>query len=304
MQPKWKIKEQLVAALEKSLSSEAVVEHDVKLAILGQPGKWRQFDVVIRLGKPPREQILTVEVQDRSRPVNIDQVRAWLAKMEEVGGHGLVCVSKAGFEGAVKYEVSHKLGPRVRLLTLTDADSSAFSWQAFTLVPTLVRINFDILDLIPRAPDYVLERVGELITVNLGDCRVSNSPDEEGKELINWVGDCISAKDPLSQLSLEAIGKPVHVTLEINAQEVPLWLHFLGHHRQIKNWVIDVVIVGIQESMPIDFSKWEYRQEGFGSVAWIAVGTVATNPPVQFTFIALPKDDGQFGISVGMKYAI
>jgi len=63
----WKNLEHIVQLIEKSISPEAVVEHNQFLPVIGSPtGAKRQCDVVIRSGQKPRETITIVEVQDRN----------------------------------------------------------------------------------------------------------------------------------------------------------------------------------------------------------------------------------------------
>ena len=63
---KWKVVEHIVQLLEQSLSPGAKVESDVMLPVItSNIGAVRQCDVVIWTGKPPRETITIVEVQDR-----------------------------------------------------------------------------------------------------------------------------------------------------------------------------------------------------------------------------------------------
>ncbi|GGZ50215.1 hypothetical protein [Shewanella chilikensis] len=60
---KGKELELVIAAIEKGLSPDAIVEHDIFLPVLvSNSGRTRQIDVVIRQGKAPRETLTIVEV--------------------------------------------------------------------------------------------------------------------------------------------------------------------------------------------------------------------------------------------------
>lgn len=139
--PKWRLVERVVAVLEKSLTPDAQVLHDHKLPILtGASGRRRkrQFDVVIKSGKPPRETLTVVEVQDRSRAVGEDQLVAWHRKMQQVGAQHLICVSKKGFRSTAK-EFALSVGPTVRLVTLKELDAGVGPLQT-------VLGSFDIIE--------------------------------------------------------------------------------------------------------------------------------------------------------------
>lgn len=120
--PKWRLVERIVAVLEKSLTPEAEVRHDQKLPVLTTTGKRqrrRQFDVVIKTGKPPRETLTVVEVQDRSRVVGEEQLVAWHRKMQQVGAQHLICVSTKGFTASAR-DYARGAGPTVRLARLKE----------------------------------------------------------------------------------------------------------------------------------------------------------------------------------------
>jgi hypothetical protein len=134
-EPSWKAAEKLVAAIEKSLAPDATVEHDVQLPVLGQ-NRSRQCDVVLRVGKKPRDQFFIVEVQQRGSKPDINTFGGWLRKMEEVGASGLICVSEAGFPDSIIQDVAQRIGPKVRLITLNPQGEN-FDGLSLYLVPDL-----------------------------------------------------------------------------------------------------------------------------------------------------------------------
>ncbi|OGH17897.1 MAG: hypothetical protein A3C22_03485 [Candidatus Levybacteria bacterium RIFCSPHIGHO2_02_FULL_37_10] len=117
--PEWKLIEEIVAILEKSLTPDAKVEHNVWLPVVGRSGK-RQCDVVIRYGKHPRQSIAIVEVQKRKAKPEITTFHGWVTKMRKVGAQHLICVSVAGYPKSVIEEVELEHGSTVRLLTLEE----------------------------------------------------------------------------------------------------------------------------------------------------------------------------------------
>lgn len=117
---KWKLLERVVALLEGSLTPDCRVEHDVQMPELVL-GNLRQCDVLVRSGRPPRETLTLVEVQDRSRKPDLDKYRGWCAKRELIGAQHLICVSAKGFSASVIADAKLR-GPCVRLLTLKELE--------------------------------------------------------------------------------------------------------------------------------------------------------------------------------------
>jgi hypothetical protein len=110
--------EKLVQIIEQSIAPDAVVERNVKLPILSSnSGATAQCDIVIRTGKPPRETITIVEVQDRESPTTIGDFRNWQKKLEQVGAQHLYCVSRKPFPKSIK-EQTALTGHTIKLITL------------------------------------------------------------------------------------------------------------------------------------------------------------------------------------------
>jgi hypothetical protein len=120
-EPRWKIIQRVVALLEKSITPKAEVSHDVMLPDV-TTGHLRQCDVVLKLGRPPRQFVAIVEVQDRTSKVKIGTLGDWWQKMHAVGAQSLICVSTLDYPQSVKDEVAKKLGPSVTLVTLRELE--------------------------------------------------------------------------------------------------------------------------------------------------------------------------------------
>ena len=115
--------ERLVQVIEQSLAPGSIVERNIKLPVLNsKSGRTAQCDVIIRTGLPPRETITIIEVQDRLAPVDINDFRGWLEKLEEVGAQHLYCVSRKPFPESIK-ENATESGNKVKLVTLAEIDS-------------------------------------------------------------------------------------------------------------------------------------------------------------------------------------
>lgn len=115
----WKTAEHIAAMLEKAVSPDAMVQHNVFLPVIGRPNrKPRQCDVVVTYGKEPRTSRAIVEVQKRNRKPDITTFDGWVAKMREVGAQQLICVSEHGYPQSIIDKVALEIGPTVKLMTL------------------------------------------------------------------------------------------------------------------------------------------------------------------------------------------
>lgn len=132
----WLTIERLVQLIEKSISPDSIVEHDVKLPDLtSSTNAKRQCDIVIKSGNPPRQTITIVEVQSRTSKFNITFFQGLIQKMRDVGAQHLICVSTEGFTKTIK-EKAKDLGGTVRLVKLTKHDTHNFPINFF-------KINFE-----------------------------------------------------------------------------------------------------------------------------------------------------------------
>ena len=123
-EPHWRLVERIVASLEQVLVPGASVEHNRQLYD-SHADEWRQCDVVIRQGNPPRETITIVEVQDRpNNRVGLQTFEGWYKKREKLNAQHLICVSVKGFTKGVISE-ARNYGATVRLLELTELEENA-----------------------------------------------------------------------------------------------------------------------------------------------------------------------------------
>lgn len=131
-EPDWKYVEKIVSLLEKSLTPDAKVEHNVHLPVIGQPQREpRRCDAVITYGEAPRQSFAIVEVQKRKRKPEIDKFNGWVEKMREVGAHMLICVSAQGYPESIVSKVATELGPRVKLMTLKQLEETKIGGLIF-----------------------------------------------------------------------------------------------------------------------------------------------------------------------------
>lgn len=126
MEKHWLSVEKLVHLIEKSISPNSKVEHNVKLPDLTSTSKrLRQCDIVITSGTSKRPTITIVEVQDRTSKLNLNTFQGFEKKMEDVGAQHLICVSKKGFSKTI-IDKARTSGGKIRLVTLNKFEPKNF----------------------------------------------------------------------------------------------------------------------------------------------------------------------------------
>lgn len=120
MEKDWLSKEKIVSIIEKSISPNSIVQHNVRLIDLtSKKEKKRQCDIVIKSGTPNRQTTTIVEVQSRGCKFNINIFQGLVQKMRDVGAQHLICVSTKGFPDSI-IEKAKELGNTVRLIKLNE----------------------------------------------------------------------------------------------------------------------------------------------------------------------------------------
>jgi hypothetical protein len=110
--------EKLIALIEKSITPDARIEHDVQMPLLNsQNGSTTQCDIVIWSGKKPRETITIIEVQDRTSKIKPNDFRGWQKKLDEIGAQHLICVSRKPFPKSIK-ENALQSGNKIFLMNI------------------------------------------------------------------------------------------------------------------------------------------------------------------------------------------
>lgn len=293
----WKSAEQIAALLEKTLTPDANVRHNVLLPIVGRPDrKPRQCDVVVSYGKAPRESIAIVEVQKRSRKPDITTFHGWVAKMREVGAQQLICVSQHGYPASIIDEVASRIGPSVKLMTLRDLERGDGLSQ-LVMLPYRLHVTrvFDILavgtvgvrsvegaeEVLPEIsfsssdPAFSVTRGGPPLTMNeviaaaLDGANVSPRPPVLG----------------ITHLDADLPFKPEH----------DLWLHQGGTSFHVREWLVKVRVTFATEQRTtghVPVSHLVYRQEMLdGVLAWVASMSVEYEGEQRLINIAFKRDN-------------
>lgn len=288
----WRARERLVAMLEKCLSPDAQIQHDVRLPVLGR-SRTRQCDVVLRFGKAPRDSLTIVEVQKRNRRPDITTFHGWVAKMREVGAQQLICVSSLGYPQSIVDEVATRLGPTVKLLRLEDLAKGA-TLSPFHLFPNLLETKpkFSVVDLGPlriegpvpmfqmqlRLDEQVfsVEAEEQLISLDELIARALNATDEIAlpppHEMANWSKTVTANIDSSHQVKFHHDGKALHVA----------------------NLPVSVRITLDSRLTPIPVHELRYSQESLdGELAWVTRTTLQQQDrQVEITIVVKPDKDG------------
>lgn len=103
--PKWKVTENVVAAIERSLNAVQGARVIPNASIRERvSGVYRQVDVYVEIPTGPRVLRVGVEVRDKSAPLDLTEVEQLIAKLKKLDiDYGCV-VSRAGFTVTAKEE--------------------------------------------------------------------------------------------------------------------------------------------------------------------------------------------------------
>jgi hypothetical protein len=291
--PLWKYTERIVAILEKAISPDARVEHNVQMKVIGSPsGRTRQCDVVITFGKPPRQTIAIVEVQKRKKKPDINTFHGWYHKMQEVGAQQLICVSALGYPLSIIEEVATKIGPTVKLLTLEDLAEDKTLYGCF-LIPRLIVPNgkwkihdFGTIDLIGAVNSFEF-----ILDTNIKNFSVNNI--SERLSLNDIIRIFLNQKiivPPPHELSTSS----QHIKIVLDDSVHEFWFHHLDCKFRIKNWSIDLEIYYEPQEMPIPVTNLVYKQQSIdGVMAWVSIAQfVYEEQEHEINIIFKPDDNG------------
>jgi hypothetical protein len=276
-EPSWKAAEKLVAAIERALAPDAIVEHNVHLPVLGQD-RTRQCDVVLRIGKKPREQLFIIEVQQRGSKPDINTFGGWLRKMDEVGANGMICVSEAGFPDSILKDVAQRVGPKVRLITL-DPNNEFFDGQPCYLVPELVRSTYKIrnieitdIEFFDPAIRELFAQRNVLLSYERGKAFSHDGQNSSRFSTSAVAQQVVQTRDPFREVPDLKNGTIVQVNYACAIMDkAPLWLHADQGVFRLRAMTLRASVQRIDESEPMVYSKWSYAQEFHdGALAWIA----------------------------------
>ncbi|OWV73009.1 hypothetical protein ATY77_08365 [Rhizobium sp. R634] len=95
--------EMLAAALQRATIPDADVQWNVKVGT-------RQFDVLATIAAGMHKILIGYEVKNKTRPVAVDAIDAFVTKTRDAGVNKAVFVSRSGFQsGAITVAAKHNI---------------------------------------------------------------------------------------------------------------------------------------------------------------------------------------------------
>lgn len=136
--PKWKVVENVVAAIERSLAAvpgtRVIPNASVSERISGVP---RQVDVCVEIPTGPRVLRIGVEVRDKSTPLDLPEVEQLIAKLKKLELDYGCIVSRAGFTTAAKEDAVRN---GIELRTIVEIEKPSW-WLASTMTLDLRQVE-------------------------------------------------------------------------------------------------------------------------------------------------------------------
>jgi hypothetical protein len=276
-----KFLEHTIEVLEHSISPEAKVERDVWLPnLISKISKKRQCDIVIRTGKPPRETITIVEVQDRIKKTSIGEFDGWVTKMKAVGAQHLICVSRHKFSDSIR-EKALQSGTTIRLMTFCDDPNkipqdfiSPHINIRYPIYKSLSYINLFITNEFDKLNSDGLNLDTKIFQVN-NDFLSLNDFIDGALSSGNFPEDC-----PKLDIKL---GKGTASIFNATIENKIYDLDKIEFHVELEYDQIDVPI-----------SIITYEQEASGAIAWMLEGRVIMNEEEVIIKIPVHKVDNGF----------
>lgn len=259
-EPKWKRFEKIVAAIEKAIAPNAVVEHDVRLPSLST-GHLMQVDLLITHGQSPRQSRAIVEIQDRDRPVEVNDFRGWVQKKHEVGVEQLFVVSKHEFPASIVEAVRKQHGPCVKLMTFQDVERGNWPFEfhlgEFSLFRYEVQKPWCSPSILtePSLPPH-RSKLGGHVFRRVG-CPKRQSMEELAEEAL------VAQGHP----SIQEQG--VHDLLVLVPVEPALWLHQQDKAFRVRFFIAPYSVKRVGARMPLSVARYQ-QVDHLGEPTWVA----------------------------------
>lgn len=286
----WLTIEKLVQLIEKSISPDSTVEHDIKLPDLtSNSNAKRQCDIVIKSGNPPRQTITIVEVQSRNSKFNITFFQGLIQKMRDVGAQHLICVSTEGFTKTIKEKAS-ELGGTVRLVKLTKHDTDSFPINFFKMKFIDSRPIYDF----SGAPkmDFKPIKCGQEQEFNLqaqlGELKFILST-QEGVEL--GIKELVDHYFCMHDPNTDGVYK-----VQFPTENANLTMKYMEMMLEVENFEWDVSVKIRRQEVPC--IVYSYEQEEIGPIAWALEGTTSMDGLTRTVRVSVnPGKDNDFIIT-------
>lgn len=162
--PEWQQLELLVASIQRELSPNAKVSHNVKLR--GHQSEIdRQIDVLVEQNIGQYLMRIVIDCKDYSTPVDVKGVEEFHGLVQDVGAHKGALVCPSGFTRSAK-----KRAKKLEIDLYSPADTDPHKWQVRLALPVLcdfrsTRIAFGISVSAP-VPFTISQALHELVIIN------------------------------------------------------------------------------------------------------------------------------------------
>lgn len=129
--PDWKELENLVAMIQKQLSPDASVQHNVMLEVIDSETK-RQIDVLVEQNIGQYTMRIVIDCKDYSRPVDVKGVEEFHGLVQDVRAHKGALVCPAGFTKSAL-----KRAKKLQIDLYRPVSTGKHKWQATVTAPVL-----------------------------------------------------------------------------------------------------------------------------------------------------------------------
>ena len=137
-QPKWKVVENVVAAIERSLNgvqgAKVIANASVQERVSAIA---RQVDVCVEIPTGPRVLLVGVEVRDKAAALDLPEVEQLIAKLKKLDIDYGCIVSRAGFSASAKEEANRN---GIELRTIAEVENPDW-WLASTMSLSLRQVE-------------------------------------------------------------------------------------------------------------------------------------------------------------------
>lgn len=256
--------ELLIQLIEKSITPNSVVEHNVNMPIINSRiGATTQCDIVIWSGIKPRQTITIIEAQDRNSKVKPNDFRGWKQKLEDVGAQHLICVSRQIFPKSIKEQASLS-GGSIILVTLKESEPE-------NLPLDFINVNFQYRHFDVKALNHVKpsmfkseadslgvnEALGKKLTLDCNDHCWST----DGVHVVSLFKLCRDYYSP-------PVGKPTGTgKINFDLKSAPPLYHLING--VFMRAGLDCEFEWINEIAEKPVSVFTYEQNEFGVLAWV-----------------------------------
>ncbi|HEY6435092.1 MAG TPA: hypothetical protein VIY47_00755, partial [Ignavibacteriaceae bacterium] len=288
-----KLLEQLVQVIEQLISPDSIVEHNVQMPVVNSKrGSAAQCDLVIRSGKKPRETITIVEVQDRNRPVEINEFRGWKQKLEDVGAQHLYCVSRCEFPESIKEQAALS-GNAIKLITLKELNPEQASAKLFDFI-----FKYHDVDILHIHKDETHLSGEEVIALGISKDKI----EQELKELkSNDLKFSFDKKNltALSTLCIEKVpvdkdGEDGVSNLEFGFENMsPFYFYSNGFYLRMQ---LRITYKWTSKTVNIAPTIFSYDQNEHGALAWVLEAFYSSSRGPLWFKIPVIKNEDSFSI--------